>query len=569
MPDTKPNPLTNIALAASTTGQLLVSAGPGAPPAATSTIKTVAVQDKGGAVFHATAYGAAGDGTTDDTSAINAAITAASAAGGGIVHLPTGVYKLSAGLALPGNVHLRGAGRNFSRIILTASAIGPAVGASGQQFVTISDLWVDLATNSSTSNGIAFTPDALGNVCQYCVVDSCRVTGHSNIHAYMIWNQAGSHIKILNCFVDGGSTTFGDSGQTGIESQGGTDVLISGCTVQNIGSVGIDISNDGGTTYPGLSGVRALGNWVSGCGRGISVASSSGVGGTKATTDVTVANNQIFASYLVGISVQQQGAAPMTGVKIQGNTIDGVTSQGGGNFAVGILLWVSENTASPSTLAGNEISGNTILNIRGANAHALEGSYHPKWLISGNTIAGCDHTGIYLTACDNCMVQGNKVISATYVGIYLLSCNRVTITGGQIDDWDLTAIGTAGVILDTCTRITLRAVTFHQTTPSGYPVHAFSTSDQCNIRDVVLQDGTAFFPWNEGTNPATGTFTMTASATSTTVANTYCRSVGRIRLTQTAGPPTAFRASVADGSFTVTFAASAAGTEVFAYEILH
>jgi hypothetical protein len=46
-------------------------------------------------------YGAKGDGVHDDTSAINAACTAAVAAGGGIVWFPIGTYLISSNLTLP------------------------------------------------------------------------------------------------------------------------------------------------------------------------------------------------------------------------------------------------------------------------------------------------------------------------------------------------------------------------------------------------------------------------------------------------------------------------------------
>lgn len=45
-------------------------------------------------VYNVKAYGAKGDGTTDDTAACQAAIDAAQAAGGGIVFFPKGTYKL-------------------------------------------------------------------------------------------------------------------------------------------------------------------------------------------------------------------------------------------------------------------------------------------------------------------------------------------------------------------------------------------------------------------------------------------------------------------------------------------
>lgn len=58
-------------------------------------------------------YGAVGDGTTDDTAAINAAIAAANAAGGGIVYLPGGSYKVTEQLTTLGEgVWLRGVGWN-------------------------------------------------------------------------------------------------------------------------------------------------------------------------------------------------------------------------------------------------------------------------------------------------------------------------------------------------------------------------------------------------------------------------------------------------------------------------
>ncbi|RYX86351.1 glycoside hydrolase family 28 protein [bacterium] len=58
------------------------------------------------AVFNVSAYGAKGDGTALNTTAIQSAIDAASKAGGGIVYLPAGKY-LSGSLHLKSNVELR------------------------------------------------------------------------------------------------------------------------------------------------------------------------------------------------------------------------------------------------------------------------------------------------------------------------------------------------------------------------------------------------------------------------------------------------------------------------------
>jgi polygalacturonase len=66
-------------------------------------------------IFDVTKYGAKNDGSTDNTAAFKAAITAANAAGGGIVNVPSGTYVTGA-IYLQSNVNLRlnGATLKFS-----------------------------------------------------------------------------------------------------------------------------------------------------------------------------------------------------------------------------------------------------------------------------------------------------------------------------------------------------------------------------------------------------------------------------------------------------------------------
>ena len=59
-------------------------------------------------LFVATSYGATGNGSTDDTAAIQSALNAAGVNGGGIVYLPAGLYHTSSSLTVPGGVELRG-----------------------------------------------------------------------------------------------------------------------------------------------------------------------------------------------------------------------------------------------------------------------------------------------------------------------------------------------------------------------------------------------------------------------------------------------------------------------------
>ena len=62
---------------------------------------TLIARDKGGQVFNVKAYGAVGDGVTDDTAAVNAAFAAAYAAGGGVVYFPAGTYLIAGSLTIP------------------------------------------------------------------------------------------------------------------------------------------------------------------------------------------------------------------------------------------------------------------------------------------------------------------------------------------------------------------------------------------------------------------------------------------------------------------------------------
>lgn len=55
-------------------------------------------------------YLAVGDGVADDTAAINNALTAAGNAGGGIVYLPPGQYRITGALNVPGAVWFQGVG---------------------------------------------------------------------------------------------------------------------------------------------------------------------------------------------------------------------------------------------------------------------------------------------------------------------------------------------------------------------------------------------------------------------------------------------------------------------------
>jgi len=143
---------------------LFVNAGPadtsGTSVTATGSTTARTLQDRFAEVYNVKDFGAVGDGVTDDVDAINAAIVAANAGGGGIVRLPAGTYSVanSGGLAQSiiskSNVWIRGDGVGATEIVL-ANASNSHVISSDEDTtdITISDLTIDGNGDNQVSTG--------------------------------------------------------------------------------------------------------------------------------------------------------------------------------------------------------------------------------------------------------------------------------------------------------------------------------------------------------------------------------------------------------------------------------
>jgi hypothetical protein len=105
-------------------------------------------------------YGAIGNGTADDTTAIQAAINALSA---GTVYLPRGTYKISSKLTLKSHVNLQGAGFEATKIYGGNSNI-TFLEASTIIHVTIADLTLENTDGTRTGIGLLVTGGVSGNI---------------------------------------------------------------------------------------------------------------------------------------------------------------------------------------------------------------------------------------------------------------------------------------------------------------------------------------------------------------------------------------------------------------------
>jgi hypothetical protein len=145
-------------------------------PSGTGASVITNLQDKGGQVFNVKAYGAKGDGTTDDSGAINSAVSAAAAAHGEVL-LPPGTYLVDSLNSFPGNINLRGVGGESTVLKYTGTGVGFLWSGVGSDRVT--DLTFDCTTGpastcvkfaDTSSNGVAYnhfdnTPIRGGTYC--------------------------------------------------------------------------------------------------------------------------------------------------------------------------------------------------------------------------------------------------------------------------------------------------------------------------------------------------------------------------------------------------------------------
>lgn len=153
------------------------------------------------------AYGATGDGVTNDTAAVQAAITAVSGAGGGIVYFPLGTYLVSA-LTVPEKVRLVGAGPTVSTI--KKSANGVLVSMSGPSTDTTSATHVKYGGIENLGlNGNSLT----GNLLQLSYADNMRFSRvhFTSCNDVMVDTAEFWDSQFLNCtfetVVGGANTT--------------------------------------------------------------------------------------------------------------------------------------------------------------------------------------------------------------------------------------------------------------------------------------------------------------------------------------------------------------------------
>ena len=206
--------------------------------------------DSGGAVYNVRAFGAAGDGVTDDTAAIRSAISAANFAGGSarsgsVVYFPAGSYVYTGTLQVPvtlsASITLKGAGMRSTYLFPSGLSSNFSLNSDNDRVCLVFG---------------ALTPDPAGtftNQTQYCGMEDMSQSGSlltdTNYVAHQITEMQFGYMR--NCIIEAfpnnsiglylrGSTVTG-----GLGASSGPHVRLCNfinCLVSNIGS-----NNKGGT----------------------------------------------------------------------------------------------------------------------------------------------------------------------------------------------------------------------------------------------------------------------------------------------------------------------------------
>lgn len=383
-------------------------------------------------IVNVTEFGAVGDGETDDTEAIQAALDAAGSAGGGVVYIPAGTYGLTRSVAsgkyaltIPAKTRLLGAGIDATTLKLLDDAPDDValIRVDGVSNVEIAYMTLDgnnardLATINGENEGID-------------VKELAGDATHLYFHDLRIFNTAQDGIDL-----DGGTNVLienvhvHDAWGSGIHSSGGaTDVTVSKCLIEGcaqeraaaglVGTAGVDV----------LGNARILDTIIRDCYNGIEIRAGSSLASV-------IRNCQVSGSDTYGIRVDSNN---------EGTVIEGTT-----------VTHAGTNTGVQVNSAEVEVRGGRVAVSSAVTCIQLSGQYAAA--LGVRVIGG--NNGVRVTQ-PNGRVEGCRISGQAFRGIDVNSsnANNLLITGNQVAG-SIATSGTGGsssgttIMNNTCTSL--------------------------------------------------------------------------------------------------------------------
>lgn len=455
-------------------------------------------------------FGVVGDGATDDTVALQAAVTAAA---NKTLFIPDGTYKVTSAIALPSNITIRAAAPGAATI-RQYTANTNCVTANGKTNIKIFGLKVyAVGSMSSYTNGCGFYFDT----CTYCDVVDSIVENH---RGYGVMYVNSNHNQVRFCrFINSpvinsdnhtqcaGDITFsyGSSYNTAFANEcisgNGVGVQIQSITAGDVCSYNLveaniitDCKIYGVNVYAlnnftdTVRGNMVVNNKIKNITGAVQHQTNGYVFGAGvycvAVDDTTVNNNNIQGTHTAAVVFVDQLApggigftscGKMTAI---GNTLKtcgmhGITVRD--PSAIGSArqrTLVKNNNISDVTLIGIQVKEKANISVQnndvdttgGHGIHVDNTTTKRKGVkVDGNDVRNVTGTGILVTYCAGVSVNGNTSDTTTVHGIYVQNCDDLVLNGS-----DVLAHTTYGIAVDTVTRYSMAGNNINGTGTSTY-----------------------------------------------------------------------------------------------------
>ena len=365
------------------------------------------VSDKLRDWVHVKDFGAVGDGSTNDTAAINAALLAGLRVDFGGSDKS---YKVDGALLLRSGHNIRGDGATITQVTNNTEIFNIAgksdISISGGNFVGVG---IDY-TDSDSSHSVAIY--GTGGETRIRVFNN-RFTNFSYTPFRVV---AGVDCSFVNNVVVGPGTPTLTPVTSGkcygvLFDAGSVGVLIEGNSISKTAQ-GIRIET--------CTDVRIAGNRI------FNITGQHGMYIGSGMTNVSVVGNTINTISLIGIKVQAQDTIGIdnTQVSVIGNVITAPGDQG--------ILFTNGTVGGVYKVKNSVISGNSIFN---AGANGINLSDCTGVVVSGNVIKTTGQAGITMGYSTQLLIASNKIDSSALSGIRdATACTFVNILGNTIKD---------------------------------------------------------------------------------------------------------------------------------------
>lgn len=320
-------------------------------------------------------FGAVGDGSTDDTAAIQAAIDACAAAGGGTVLIPPGTYQLTAqqssfdagvwaALFVSGYVTVRGGGMQATTLRLAddggdnCSVILNAAAniANGDQGIVLAEFSVtDDAGTAHDHTGVSFLRAS------DCYVERLFIYGFksSGPETFALEFALSADMHARDCVADGNISGFSADGSLNV---GWTDCVARNGTGNGFTHNGCDgVTLEGCVSYgngtDGFNSETSIGVMYSACSAGGKNETGGEAGGIPDTTSLGNTNNGFTINGSTNVRVDTCSARHNGGSGLNASGGAEVQVNGGdyGANTYGVIM------AEDASISGCRLGGNPNL----------------------------------------------------------------------------------------------------------------------------------------------------------------------------------------------------------------